>query len=235
MKKAIIIGASSGIGYELARVFSEEGYKVGVTARRTEPLLSLQATLPNQCYVQQMDVTQLEVARQQLLQLIDTMEGMDIIVLNAGVGWGRATLHQELTTIQTNVLGWVNLAYVAMEYFINQGHGHLVGISSVAALRGSSQLTAYSASKAFISNYLEGLRLRIARKKWNIAVTDIRPGYVATPMTAGNKGMFWIASPTKAAHQIYRAILARKKIAYITHRWALVAPIYRLIPDFLLK
>jgi short-subunit dehydrogenase len=102
-------------------------------------------------------------------------------------------------------------------------------------LRGSHALTAYSASKAFISNYMEGLRLRFAKKKINITVTDIRPGYVDTPMTKGNKGMFWIASSQKAARQIFKAIEAKKDVAYITRRWAIVAFFLKILPAFMLK
>jgi short-subunit dehydrogenase len=235
MKKVIIIGASSGIGYELAKVFSENAYEVGIAARRTEQLLQLKTELKHKSYLKQLDVTQLENARQQLQQLIDEMGGMDIIVLSSGVGWGYATLQQELEIIQVNVSGFVNLVHVATEYFTKQGCGQIVGISSIASLRGSHALTAYSASKAFISNYMEGLRLRFAKKKINITVTDIRPGYVDTPMTKGNKGMFWIASSQKAARQIFKAIEAKKDIAYITRRWAIVAFFLKILPAFMLK
>jgi len=235
MKKVIIIGASSGIGYDLAKVFSENGFEVGIAARRTEQLQQLQATLKGKSFIKQMDVAQPEASRQKLQELIDEMGGMDIIVLNSGVGWGRSTIQQELETIQVNVSGFVNLAYFATEYFTKKGSGHIVGVSSIASLRGSHALTAYSATKAFVSNYMEGLRFRFAKRKLNIAVTDIRPGYVATPMTENNKGMFWLVSSRKAAEQIYSAIIAKKEVAYITRRWALVAWLYRLMPSFLLS
>jgi short-subunit dehydrogenase len=235
MKKVIIIGASSGIGYDLAKVFSEKEYEVGIAARRTEQLSQLQSELKGKSFIKQIDVSRFDEARQQLQQLIDEMGGMDIIVLSSGVGWGRSTLQQELETIEVNVSGFVNLAYFATEYFMKQGSGQIVGISSVASLRGSHALTAYGATKAFISNYMEGLRIRFAKKKINITVTDIRPGYVATPMTEKNKGMFWLASSGKAAKQIFDAIVAKKDIAYITRRWAIVAFIYRMLPDFILK
>jgi short-subunit dehydrogenase len=235
MKKVIIIGASSGIGYELAKIFSENGFEVGIAARREEQLKQLQQELKGKSFIKQIDVAQLEASRQQFQELIAEMGGMDIIVLNSGVGWGRSTLQQELETIQVNVSGFVNLAHYATEYFIKKGSGHIVGVSSVASLRGNHSLTVYGATKAFMANYMEGLRIRFSKKKLNITVTDIRPGYVATPMTENNKGMFWVAPSNKAAKQIYNAILAKKEVAYITRRWAFAALLYKLAPAFLLK
>jgi len=235
MKKVIIVGASSGIGYELAKVFSNQGYAVGLTARREEQLLQLQSELPGKSYVKKMDVTQFDAAIEALQQLIDEMEGMDVIVLNSGIGWSYPTREQELQTIQVNASGFVSLSNFSVEFFKQQGHGHIVGISSVASVRGASIATVYSATKAFISSYMEGLRIRFAKKKLKIYVTDIRPGFVATPMTEKNKGMFWVSTAERAAKQIFEAIESKKDVAYITKRWVIAAIIYKLLPGFLLK
>jgi short-subunit dehydrogenase len=235
MKKVIIVGASSGIGFDLAKIFSAKGYIVGITARREEQLLALQKELPNKSFVKKMDVVKFDEAKQQLQLLITEMGGMDIIVLNAGIGWSYPTPQQEIDTIQVNVSGFVALGNFATEYFVQQGRGHIVGVSSIASIRGSHIATVYSASKAFISSYMEGLRIRFFKKKLDIVVTDIRPGFVLTPMTEKNKGMFWVATAEKAAQQIYDAIIARKDIAYITKRWAIIGFLYKLLPEFLLK
>lgn len=125
------------------------------------------------------------------------------------------------------------MADAAMKYFLKQGSGHLVGVSSIAALRGDSSAPAYSASKAFISNYLEALRSRMIRLKIPIAVTDIKPGFVDTPMAKGD-GLFWVASPRKAALQIFDAVKKRRGHAYVTRRWRFVAWLFKLIPQRLL-
>lgn len=235
MKKVIIVGASSGIGFDLAKVFSANGYIVGITARREEQLVELQKQLPNKSFIKKMDVSKFHEATQQLQELIAEMGGMDIIILNAGIGWSYPTPQQEIDTIQVNVAGFVALGNFATEFFKQQGSGHIVGVSSIASIRGSHIATVYSASKAFISSYMEGLRIRFHKKKLNITVTDIRPGFVLTPMTEKNKGMFWVATSEKAAKQIFNAIINRKSIAYITKRWVLVGFIYKLLPEFLLK
>ena len=119
-----------------------------------------------------------------------------------------------------------------MRYFLCRGAGHLVGISSIAALRGSREAPAYNASKAFASNYLEGLRCLAARSGLPIFVTDIIPGFVDTRMAQG-EGLFWISSPQKAAEQIFSAIKARRRRAHITRRWRLIAFLLRFMPDFI--
>jgi len=235
MKKVIIIGASSGIGYELAKVFAENNYEVGVTARREENLKQLQGEMKSKCYIQKMDVMQFEQSIDQLKKLIAEMGGMDIVVLNSGIGSSYPTRQEEIDTIQVNAAGFVSLCNFCIEYFKEQGHGHIVGVSSIASLRGSNIATVYSASKAFISSYMQGLRYRFYKKKLKIYVTDIRPGFVATPMTEKNKGMFWVSSSIKAANQIFDAIMSKKEIAYITKRWAIIAAFYKIMPDFIVK
>ena len=115
-------------------------------------------------------------------------------------------------------------------FFQYQKHGHLVGISSIAGLRGSGQTPSYNATKAFQINYLEGLRQKSNKLK-NIVITDIRPGFVKTRMAKGD-GQFWVAPPKKAAEQILNAIKKKRKIVYVTKRWSLIAIVLRLLPKF---
>jgi short-subunit dehydrogenase len=162
------------------------------------------------------------------------MEGVDLVVISSGVGFINKDLEwpQEKKTIDVNVLGFAAMSNVAMHHFLPKASGHLVGISSIAALRGSSLAPAYNASKAFISNYLEGMRMKAVQSGSSITVTNIQPGYVDTAMAKG-KGKFWVASPDEAAEQIYGAIKRRRKHVYVTKRWMLVAWLLKIMPDFL--
>jgi short-subunit dehydrogenase len=108
-----------------------------------------------------------------------------------------------------------------------------VGISSISGLRGRANNIAYSATKAYASNYLQGCRQRAAHLKKAVAVTDLIPGYVATRLIKGHSGTFWVTPVDKAARQMVKAILRHKRRAYITRRWRLVAWFLTLIPDWL--
>lgn len=110
--------------------------------------------------------------------------------------------------------------------------GQLVGISSIAAIRGDGDAPAYSASKAFVSNYMEGLRKKVTKLGLIITVTDIQAGFVDTAMAKGD-GLFWVASPQKAAQQIYNAIERKRKHVYITKRWRLVGWLMKAMPAFI--
>lgn len=235
MEKIIIIGASSGIGEALARELSSRGYIVGMAARRLELLNKIKQELPNASYTKQLDLLKPDEARQALRDLISQMGGADIIVINSGVGHENAELIWELErpSIDVNVLGFAAMAVEASNYFIQKGRGHIVGISSVAGLRPFRLAPAYGASKAFIIFYLKGLRHKFKKQGIDVAVTDIRPGFVDTPLTKGNAKMFWVSTPQKAAKQILNAIRAKKEVAYITKRWRLIAFIIKLVPDFI--
>jgi short-subunit dehydrogenase len=236
LKKAIIIGASSGIGRELAKVLASHDYVIGITGRRTQLLTELQAELPNKCHMRTMDVADTAKSIDTLNSLIDEMGGVDLVVISAGTGHGTPDLQwpNDKDTIDTNVSGFTAIAITAFNHFVKQGHGHLVGISSIAGIRGGRYAPAYNASKAFVCNYLEGLRHMAIKSKLPIYVTDIQPGYVDTRMAQGDK-IFWRASTEKAAKQIYRAIERKKPHAYVTHRWRLIAWVLKIMPNWCYK
>ena len=231
MSKAIVIGASSGIGKELAILLSKENYTVGLTARRTDLLEDISSQLPTKSYVKYMDVSQPVRAMKELEDLIVEMGGVVLIVMCSGTGYINPALdwHMEQETIDVNVAGFACIADFSFNYFVKQGSGHFTAISSIAALRGGSDAPAYNASKAFVSNYMEGLRCKARKENLKIIVTDIRPGFVDTKMAQGD-GLFWVASPEKAARQIYSIIRRKKDVGYVTKRWRIVAWLFKIMP-----
>ncbi len=234
MKKAIVIGASSGIGRELAKILSQNQYVVGVMARRVRLLNDLRDEEEGEFIVQEIDVGDVESAMEILAKFIKEMGGADLIVVSAGTGEINNSLNWPLENlaIKTNVAGFAALVNVAVHHFMEKGSGHLVGISSIAALRGGRESPAYNASKAFESNYLEGLRQKMRKSGLPIVITDIKPGFVKTAMAKG-EGVFWAAPADKAAKQIYDAIKRKKSSVYITRRWVLVVWLIKMLPDFI--
>ena len=231
MKKVIIIGASSGIGRELAKLYARQGCAVGIAARRTDLLNDLAQELGGNTQTARMDISHPEEAVAQLNALIQSLGGMDLLIISSGTGHINPGLEwqYESDTIDVNVRGFAALAGASLQYFLRQGAGHLAAISSVAALRGSASSPSYSASKAFMSSYLEGLSCKAKASGQPIAVTDIRPGFVDTAMAQG-EGLFWVAPPEKAARQIVRILAHRKLCGYVTKRWALIALLLKLLP-----
>ncbi len=231
MKKAIIIGATSGIGNELAKLLVNKGYKVGISGRRMELLERLKSENPNSYIVKTFDVNDVEMAKVKLEELTLELGGVDLLVISSGTGDINEELDFEIEfrTINTNVIGWTFIADWTFKYFENQKQGHLVAISSIAGLRGSRQSPSYNATKAYQINYLEGLRQKATKLKEQIYITDIRPGLVDTEMAKG-QGLFWVMSLEKTVRQIYAAIEKKKKVIYITKRWRVIAAILKRIP-----
>ncbi|MXR50846.1 SDR family NAD(P)-dependent oxidoreductase [Halovenus sp. WSH3] len=230
--RAMVIGASSGIGEALAHELATEGYEVGLTARSVETLREIAEGLPTRAYVKRMDVTETETARDAFRSLAGEMDGVDVVVVNAGIGPGNPELdwEPERDTIDTNVRGFTAMAVAAMNYFEQQGHGQLVGVSSVASYVGSSRVPAYYASKAYVSNYLDGLRYRSRHLDADITVTTVEPGFVDTDLAGGE---FWMCSPETAAELIREAIEEKKRQQFVTRRWRLVATALTVMPDVL--
>lgn len=230
MKNIVILGASSGIGRELAMIYAAKGNRVAIAGRRVELLESMQQDNPD-FVVKSFDISQIKRLVPKLEELVVELGSIDMLIISAGIGDLNPDLDFEIEqrTINTNVMGFTSVCDWAMNYFIKEGGGHLVGISSVAALRGSRHAPSYYASKAYQMNYLEGMRQKVCSLKLPLYVTDIRPGLVDTDMAKG-EGLFWITPVEKAASQIYRAIERKKGVAYITKRWRLVAMLLRLLP-----
>lgn len=233
----IIIGATSGIGASLARQAVSKGYLVGGTGRREQRLISLKKELGDFFFYKVMDVTERDKASTTLNELMEEMGGMDIIVLNSGISnypsSSVSAMEQEI--IDVNVSGFVNLFGQAFNYFKEQRTGHIVGISSIASLFGSSRAAPYCGSKAFISTYMQGYRQRVnASGRLDITITDVKPGFVKSEMTEGKKGLFWLGETDKAVRQILKDIERKRSYSYVTRRWRFIAWLIKLTPNLLL-
>jgi short-subunit dehydrogenase len=231
MKKVIIIGSTSGIGKGLAELFAANNYKVGITGRRDELLIELKDENPDAYFTKVIDVTDTATSIQQLEELTNELGGLDLLVISSGIGEINEALDFEIEkqTIDTNIVGFTAIADWTFNYFENQKFGHLVVISSIGGIRGSRQAPAYNASKAYQINYTEGLRQKAAKLKMPIFITDIRPGLVDTKMAKG-EGLFWVMPLEKAVNQMYKAIIRKKMVVYVTKRWRLIAFVLKILP-----
>ena len=229
-KKIIIVGASSGIGRELACIYASRRSMVGITGRRQAKLEEVQSEFPEQIITSCFDVTG-PTNRDAIQSLINELGGLDLLIYNAGFGEPSDQLEWNLenVTTKTNVSGFVEIVSYAFNYFFVKGRGQIAVTSSIASLRGSSWAPAYSASKAFMCNYAEGLNMKARRQKKNIVITALVPGFMDTKPSKGNP-RFWVIPMQKAARQIVRAIDKKKRKAYISRRWWLVAQVMKMLP-----
>jgi short-subunit dehydrogenase len=237
MKNAIVFGATSGIGKSVTRILIKEGYKVAITGRRLEKLEELKKEFPDQILVKQNDIQQIEDVEKVFNEIVLEFKTIDLVIQSSGVGFVNPKLDwdKEQQTILTNVLGVTKLYVLAYKLFKEQQFGHLVGISSIASIRGSRAAPDYFASKAYQKSYLEGLYIKTKSiKSKKVFITDIRPGFVDTPMALGDQ-LFWMVPLEKAAIQIYSAIKKKKRVAYISKRWQLVAWVLKIVPAWILK
>ena len=234
----LITGASSGIGEELARQLAEKGYTVGLIARRKERLVALKQELkykPGKVFIYAVDLSNEAESTQAYNKLRSEMGGLDGIILNAGVGRDdlKAPWESDAQTIDINVRAFAHCLHWAFAHFQEQGHGHIVGMSSIASHLASGHAPVYTASKHFVSNYMTGFRMKANALEIKLDITDIRPGYVVSEMTRDNPRTFWMASTQRAVEMMIKGIEKKKKRIYITKRWRLLAGLADLIPYFI--
>ena len=233
MKKAIIIGATSGIGQEVARLLVRQGWRIGIAGRREEILRGMQQTNPEQIEMQCLDVTE-DNAILHLNRLVDRLGGMDLFFLSSGVGYQNRNLEPEieLNTAHTNVEGFTRMVTAAFDYFKKTGGGHIAVISSIAGTKGLGVAPAYSATKRFQNTYIDALAQLSRMQRLNIRFTDIRPGFVATDLLRNGKYPM-LMHADEVARRIVRALKHKKRVAVIDGRYSLLVFFWRMIPRWL--
>ncbi len=231
MKKAIVIGASSGIGMEVAKLLLSEGWSIGIAARRTDLLLQLKQRNPERVEVETIDVNN-EEAEDLLLSLIAVVGGMDLFFYASGIGKQNTELQSdiEINTVTTNALGFTRMIGVAYRYMANHGGGHIAAITSIAGTKGLGPAPAYSATKAFQNNYLQALEQQANTRKLNIKFTDIRPGFVGTALLGDDIKYPMLLKAEDVAYQIIEAVKKEEHIKVIDWRWRIITACWRRIP-----
>lgn len=228
-KRAIVVGASSGIGLEVAKFLIGQGWTVGAAARRVELLQGIGASA-----VERLDVTANE-ASDALQRLIEKTGGMDLFFYASGIGKQNRELKEdiELATIQTNGVGFTRMIGEAYRYFANHGGGHIAAITSIAGTKGLGPAPSYSATKAMQSVYLQALEQQALSRGLNICFTDIRPGFVDTALLNGDFHYPMMLQPVEVAKEIVYAINHRKHICIIDWKYRVLTAFWRRIPRWL--
>ena len=261
MKRAIVMGATSGIGKEVALLLAKKGWQVGIAGRRVDRLKEVMRQLPcldntynNDCggivCYKQIDVTSTQ-APGLLSELIADLGGMDLYFHSSGIGWqnNHLDIKKELETIETNGTGFVRMVDTAYNWYARQYEKNtkenaasmpaphstmrrIACITSIAGTKGLGAAPAYSATKRFQSHYLECLSQQARMRHLPIAITDIRPGFVKTDLIASGHYPLQLDAKTVATH-IVRAIEHGKEVTIIDWRYAILVFFWQLIPRWI--
>ena len=242
LKRALVVGASSGIGAQLCRVLAREGFHVAMVARRQDRLQALREELkaahPDRTFVEfAHDVQDTPAVPELFERAVKALDGCDLVVYAAGVmpavGEDEFDTAKDALIINVNVIGAMAWLNEAAKRFQTMGAGRIVGISSVAGDRGRRGQPAYCASKAALTTYLESLRNRLALR--GVAVLTVKPGPVTTPMTEGLEGLPMIIPVDEAAEQIWKAIASGATLRYVPMQWAPIMTAIRHIPSVIFR
>ena len=225
-KRAIVVGASSGIGLEVAKLLIKEGWTVGVAARRVELLQGIGAAA-----CERIDVT----VNEALHRLVRNTGGMDLFFYASGIGKQNRELKEdiELATLQTNGVGFTRMIGEAYRYFASNGRGHIAAITSIAGTKGLGPAPSYSATKAMQNVYLQALEQQALSRGLNIHFTDIRPGFVDTTLLNGDFHYPMMLKPGEVAKEIVYAINHKKHIHIIDWKYRVLTAFWRRIPRWL--
>jgi len=230
MKRIVIVGATSGLGAGLARMYLHAGWRIGIAGRRTECLETLRAEAPDRIETAAIDI-RTDDAPARLEALIERLGGMDVYIHVAGIGYQNSELdpEKELRTVETNATGFTRMTGAAFRYFARHG-GHLAIISSIAGTKGLGAAPAYSATKRYQQTYIDALAQLARMQCLPVSFTDIRPGFVATDLLADDH--YPMVMPADyAVRRIFRAIEHRRRTAIVDWRYAVLVFCWRLIPE----
>lgn len=240
MKRAVIVGATSGIGREVALCLLAKGWKLGLAGRRLPLLQELQQRAPGQIEIQRLDVTD-EGAEEALADLIGRLGGMNLFLLSSGIGFQNTALRAdiELNTVRTNVEGFTRLVDAAFRYFKAHNDRHCAGqlavVSSIAGTKGLGVAPAYSATKRFQNTYIDALEQLAHLQQLNLHFTDIRPGFVATDLLNDGKQYPMLMRVERVAERITRALERKERVVIIDGRYRVLVFFWRLIPRWMWK
>jgi NADP-dependent 3-hydroxy acid dehydrogenase YdfG len=232
-RTALITGASSGIGHGLARWFAARDVHVYAAARRLPELEQLAERHPGRITPVQLDVADMQATVDRIRELDEECDGLDVVIANAGVGpltdARRLDWRDVANVIEVNVGGAAATVSAVLPRMVERGRGQVVGVSSIAAARGLPKGAAYSASKAFLTTYLEGLRVDLAGT--GVVVTTVAPGFIRTPSTTdATHPMPFILDLDDAVERIGRGIVRGKPIVTFPRPLVLSTRLLRLLP-----
>jgi len=233
LKKAIVIGGTSGIGKAFGELLLQNNYRVGLAGTERDNLSALKRDYAELLEIKYFDCTT-EKSSLKITELVDCLGGLDLLVFTAGIGHLNKNLgfEAENHANQVNVLAFTEVIDWGYRFFERQGRGHLVGITSIAGLFGYGQAPAYNAAKSYQITYLEGLRQKARKSGTPIRITDIRAGFVDTDFSKDLK-RFWVATPERAARQIFSTISRGNGVGYVTRRWLLIALLLKSLPGWI--
>ena len=233
MKKIIIVGATSGMGYETAKLLHKDGWTVGLMGRRAERLEKIEKEFGDRVFKKVVDVRDINAA-QILLEFISEMDGVDLIFHVSGIGSQNMQLETniEISTVETNALGFTRIVDTAFNYFASKGGGHIAVLSSIAGTKGLGAAPAYSATKRFQNTYIQCLSQQAMMRGLNITFTDLRPGFVDTDLLKGVSYPL-LMKAGYVARRIVKALYRRERKVVIDWRYSLLVFFWRLIPDFI--
>ncbi len=232
-RKAIVMGASSGLGREVAIRLLRDGWTVAVAARRMDALRTIQVHGKSAPIAACIDVTN-ENAASELRSLIEKTGGVDLYFHVSGVGKKNTQLDPaiELNTVQTNAVGFTRMVGEAFRWMASHDGGHIAVISSVAGTRGLGPAPSYSATKAFQNNYIQALEQLSYARKLNVRFTDIRPGFVDTDLIRGTHYPMTMTID-EAADEMMAAVSHGMHVRVIDWKWRIAVGTWRLIPRFI--
>lgn len=232
-KKAIIIGATSGIGLEVAKLLSAKGWELGIAGRRVQLLEQISQELAGVKTYEVIDITQ-EDAPVLLEKLIDKMNGIDLYFHSSGIGYQNPSLDidKEMRTVETNALGFTRMLTHVFHYFAQNGGGHIACISSIAGTKGLGAAPSYSSTKRFQNHYMECLQQLAHMKGYPITFTDIRPGFVATDLIKDGSYPMQLTAPD-VAKEIVMALEKKKPIIVIDWKYRILVFFWKLVPRWI--
>jgi short-subunit dehydrogenase len=233
-----ITGASSGIGRALAAELAGRGHDLFLTGRRLDALEETRSEIAarspaRRVTLRRLDVTDVADVAAAIEEAAQALGRLDVVVANAGVGSsgavGEGNVERGRVIVETNLIGAMATVDAAVALFRRQGGGHVVGIGSVAGVRGLPGSSSYSASKAGVATYLEAVRAETHAEP--ITVTTIAPGYIDTPLNRGMRSRPFLIDVDRGARII--ADLIERRVRYATvprWPWTVVAPLLRVLP-----